>query len=57
MGGKPLSGGGTSLLALLFWEDVGVLGVMLSYEALGITKLVIGKLIKQIRFIRKNRNL
>ena len=57
MGDKPSNGGGTSLLAWLFWEDAGISGGMLSYEALGITKLVIRKPIRQIRFIRKNRNL
>ena len=57
MGGKPSSGGGTSLLAWMFWEDVGILSGMSSYKALGITKLVNRKPIRQLRFIRKNMNL
>ena len=45
MGGKPSSGWGTSLLAWLFWEDVGLLG--------GITKLVTKEPIR--KFTNKER--
>ena len=57
MGGKPSNGRGTSLLVLLLWEDVSFVSGMLSYKALGMTKLVTKKPIRQFRFIRKNRNL
>ena len=41
----------------MFWEDAGILGGMLSYKELGITKLITKKPIRQFKFIRKNRNL